>query len=270
MSGPVSPTDPTSLYEPAHYFLCGPASGSPAFMNYRLIVASDLTFPIVPTTNANLTGPITSVGNATSVAAQTGTGSTFVMQASPTLTTPDIGTPTAGVLTSCTGYAVQATASVFGVVKVDGTTITAASGVISTGTPDSCSISGASQSIPNTTPTAIAWNANTWDTNTLHSTSVNNSRITAKTAGKYHVSLNCAWGTNAVGIRNLTLYKNGSPLSAISSGNALAAASGGLVQTIAADVALAAADYLEVFGSQTSGAGLFITPEFFNASWFSP
>ena len=44
---------------------------------------------------ANLTGPITSVGNATSVAAQTGTGSTFVMQTSPTLTTPNIGVATA-------------------------------------------------------------------------------------------------------------------------------------------------------------------------------
>ena len=44
---------------------------------------------------SNLTGPITSVGPATSVAAQTGTGSTFVMQASPTLTTPDIGVATA-------------------------------------------------------------------------------------------------------------------------------------------------------------------------------
>ena len=54
------------------------------------------------TTNANLTGPITSVGNATSVAAQTGTGSTFVMQASPTLTTPALGTPTSGLLNSCT------------------------------------------------------------------------------------------------------------------------------------------------------------------------
>jgi hypothetical protein len=43
----------------------------------------------------NLTGPITSVGAATSVAAQTGTGSTFVMQASPTLTTPNIGVATA-------------------------------------------------------------------------------------------------------------------------------------------------------------------------------
>ena len=44
---------------------------------------------------SNLTGPITSVGSATAVAAQTGTGSTFVMQASPTLTTPNIGVATA-------------------------------------------------------------------------------------------------------------------------------------------------------------------------------
>ena len=44
---------------------------------------------------SNLTGPITSVGAATSVAAQTGTGSTFVMQASPTLTTPVLGVATA-------------------------------------------------------------------------------------------------------------------------------------------------------------------------------
>lgn len=42
-------------------------------------------------TNANLTGPITSVGNATAVAAQTGTGSTFVMNTSPTLVTPILG-----------------------------------------------------------------------------------------------------------------------------------------------------------------------------------
>jgi len=58
-------------------------------------------------TNANLTGPITSVGNATSVAAQTGTGSTFVMQASPLLTTPNIGTPSAGVLTNATGLPIS-------------------------------------------------------------------------------------------------------------------------------------------------------------------
>jgi hypothetical protein len=47
------------------------------------------------TTNANLTGPITSVGNATSIAAQTGTGTTFVVNTSPTLVTPVLGVATA-------------------------------------------------------------------------------------------------------------------------------------------------------------------------------
>ena len=40
------------------------------------------------TTNAGLTGPITSSGNTTSINAQTGTGSIFAMSVSPVLTTP--------------------------------------------------------------------------------------------------------------------------------------------------------------------------------------
>jgi hypothetical protein len=44
---------------------------------------------------SNLTGPITSIGAATSVASQTGTGSTFVMNTSPTLVTPVLGVATA-------------------------------------------------------------------------------------------------------------------------------------------------------------------------------
>jgi len=62
------------------------------------------------TTNANLTGPITSVGNATSVASQTGTGSTFVMNTSPTLITPNLGTPSTLVGTNITGTAAGLTA----------------------------------------------------------------------------------------------------------------------------------------------------------------
>jgi hypothetical protein len=54
-------------------------------------------------TNANLTGVITSVGNATSIASQTGTGTKFVVDTSPILVTPNLGTPTAVVLTSGTG-----------------------------------------------------------------------------------------------------------------------------------------------------------------------
>ena len=62
-------------------------------------------------TNANLTGPITSIGNATSIASQTGTGTTFVMNTSPTLVTPALGTPSALVGTNITGTATAFTAS---------------------------------------------------------------------------------------------------------------------------------------------------------------
>ena len=46
-------------------------------------------------TNADLTGVITSVGNATSIASKTGTGNKFVVDDSPTLITPNIGVATA-------------------------------------------------------------------------------------------------------------------------------------------------------------------------------
>jgi hypothetical protein len=54
------------------------------------------------TTNANLTGPITSVGNTTSVGSQTGTGSKFVMDTSPTLITPNLGDATATTVNKIT------------------------------------------------------------------------------------------------------------------------------------------------------------------------
>lgn len=72
--------------------------------------ASTATTASTVTTNANLTGPITSSGNATSVASQTGTGSKFVMDTSPTLVTPNLGTPSAAVLTNASGTASSLTA----------------------------------------------------------------------------------------------------------------------------------------------------------------
>lgn len=62
------------------------------------------------TTNANLTGPITSTGNATAIGSQTGTGNKFVMDTNPVLVTPNIGTPSAGVATNLTGTAAGLTA----------------------------------------------------------------------------------------------------------------------------------------------------------------
>ena len=55
---------------------------------------------------SNLTGPITSVGAATSIASQTGTGTKFVVDTSPTLVTPVLGAATA---TSINGTTIPST-----------------------------------------------------------------------------------------------------------------------------------------------------------------
>jgi hypothetical protein len=52
---------------------------------------------------SNLTGPITSVGSATSIASQTGTGTKFVVDQSPTIVTPTLsGNTTAGTINGTT------------------------------------------------------------------------------------------------------------------------------------------------------------------------
>lgn len=92
--------------------------------------ASGLTAGTV-TTNANLTGPITSTGNATAIASQTGTGSKFVVDTSPTLVTPNIGVATA---TSVNKVAITAPATSATLTIPDGVTLTgpAASGTAMT------------------------------------------------------------------------------------------------------------------------------------------
>lgn len=92
----------------------------------KLLIAVGSNWPTADlattvTTNANLTGPITSSGNATSIAAQTGTGTTFVVDTSPTLVTPTIGVATA---TSINKVAITAPATASTLTIADGQTLT--------------------------------------------------------------------------------------------------------------------------------------------------
>lgn len=73
-------------------------------------------------TNANLTGVITSVGNATSIASQTGTGTKFVVDNTPTLITPVLGVATA----TSVDVGTNATAGAGGYFKATQTSITEA------------------------------------------------------------------------------------------------------------------------------------------------
>lgn len=104
-------TTSTNLVYSTSPTLVSPALGTPTALVGTNIsgTAASLTAGTV-TTNANLTGPITSSGNTTAVASQTGTGSVFVMQASPTLTTPNLGTPSTLVGTNISGTAASLTA----------------------------------------------------------------------------------------------------------------------------------------------------------------
>lgn len=96
----------------------------------------------------NLTGPITSVGSATSIASQTGTGTKFVVDTSPTLVTPVLGVATA---TSINGTTIPSTKTL--VVTTDKLSVHAATtsselaGVISDETGSGALVFGTSPAI---------------------------------------------------------------------------------------------------------------------------
>jgi len=65
------------------------------------------------------------------------------------------------------------------------------------------------QSIPNTTWTALNYDLEVFDTDTIHDNVTNNSRLTCKTAGKYLAYFTFQWFVAAGGQRSHRIYKNG-------------------------------------------------------------
>ncbi len=98
------------------YYGLGDAGGGVA-SSVLAIGGPDFT----PSSISNLTGVITSVGLSTSIASQTGTGTKFVVDTSPTLVTPNIGVATGTSLT------------LSGDLTVNGTTTTIASTTLAVG-----------------------------------------------------------------------------------------------------------------------------------------
>ena len=98
------------------YYGLGDAGGGVA-SSVLAIGGPDFT----PSSISNLTGVITSVGLSTSIASQTGTGTKFVVDTSPTLVTPNIGVATGTSLV------------LSGDLTVNGTTTTIASTTLAVG-----------------------------------------------------------------------------------------------------------------------------------------
>jgi hypothetical protein len=72
-----------------------PTAPTPSSVDNSTKIATTAYVNAVSLAPSNLTGPITSVGSATSIASQTGTGTKFVVDTSPTLVTPVLGVATA-------------------------------------------------------------------------------------------------------------------------------------------------------------------------------
>ena len=115
------------------------------------------------------------------------------------------------------------------------------------------------QSINSATATAVTWDTEDYDTDTLHDTSSNTSRLTAAIAGKYIVFGVAQWASDAGGgltkMVGFYFYKNGSLLNL---GNFIPNGTGvnGTICTGAIVVSLAASDYMEMFAYQESGGAL--------------
>lgn len=114
------------------------------------------------------------------------------------------------------------------------------------------------QSIPNTTDTALTWDTEDWDTVGGHSTSSNTSRYVCQTgyAGKYRVSCTVWYAASSGGtFRDVWFAINGTNVNG-SSARALPASATIMSVTMETVVSLAVGDYVEAFTRHDSGGAL--------------
>lgn len=113
------------------------------------------------------------------------------------------------------------------------------------------------QSVNTSTDTILSFDSETYDSNGLHSTTVNPSRITVAKTGYYHISFLAVFNTNATGTRSAAIKKNGSFLPSDLAISAAPDRSTGIAYTDT--VYLTAGDYIELNVWQNSGGALTIT-----------
>lgn len=113
-----------------------------------------------------------------------------------------------------------------------------------------------SQSINSSTATAVTFDSESFDTDNLHSTTTNTSRITIPSgkAGKYQVNATILFANNTSGLRRIELWLNGSIYQQDSM--AVSSNDGRAFMTIASILNLSAGDYLEIYVFQNTGGAL--------------
>lgn len=128
--------------------------------------------------------------------------------------------------------------------------------------PPACSaFRSTNQSIANNTMTAVSFANEIYDTDTMHSNTVNPTRVTFTTAGTYVVTFVAVWNKNAVGNRVAQIRKNGSDVLAYES-KLHGGADLYVGHTLVVQDEFSATDYVEGLVLQTSGSALLLLSEY--------
>jgi hypothetical protein len=123
------------------------------------------------------------------------------------------------------------------------------------------------QSITTATLTALAFNSERFDTDTIHDTVTNNSRLTCKTAGKYQITGNIEWAASPTTNAQIDIFLNASTQIARSV-FALTVSADFRVMNVTTLYDLAVNDFVELRVFQQSGGSINInssgnySPEF--------
>lgn len=113
----------------------------------------------------------------------------------------------------------------------------------------------AALSIADSTQTAIAFDAESFDPFSMHDTSTNPSRVVLSKVGKWLVKWQLSYATNPTGIRVAALWLNGAEVSTVSNANPGGSGSAYVGSEDIVDVT-AITDYVEVVPFQNSGGSL--------------
>lgn len=126
----------------------------------------------------------------------------------------------------------------------------------------------ATQSIPNTTATVITFATEDYDTDGMHDTSLNTSRITINTAGVYIVEgfiLSAASSGSVYGY----IYKNGAALPSNTGIKGLVRDSAtAAIDQVTVPLSLAVGDYVELAFYHASGSAINVTADCWLAAHF--
>ena len=136
--------------------------------------------------------------------------------------------------------------------------------------PPQCSVSGSAVSSTSGNETILTAGSEAYDTDTMHSTASNTSRITCNTAGKFLFWRSVSFAANGTGYRRINYKLNGGSAVTILTVDAVATA--GVPNTVLSftfSVPLAVNDYVEISAHQLSGGPLDITLREFGAVWQS-